>query len=186
MSRLAMIVLVFLSAGLSLLMLASAPSMALSATKNWYVDDGCKVGLSDDNYFFAEGDGTGYQIRQGGYGNCYMTLIAFWPGTNYVEWYLPVNDPAYQGLYTNNAYVNSSVQPLTSKAKYSAFANGHAGGVSSRYWLNQQIANGPYCWKLWNETYGNGGLVRLIKKTRDAERDTTTFIVIDLFCFVVP
>lgn len=154
--------------------------------KNWYVDDGCGTGLSDDGHFFTEGDGSGFQVRSGGANDCYLTLIAWWPGTNYAEWYLPVNDPAYQGIYTSNAYLGVPVAPKTTRARYQAWANGHCCGVTTKYFLNQAVNNGGFCYSLGNNNYGNGGLVRLVDNTKKAEKDSTVFIVIDEFCFVMP
>lgn len=179
----------YLMIGLVLLVAAAflvpIPSEAVTR-KNWYVDDGCKTGVSDDGYFYTAGDASGFQVRSGGANDCYMTLIAWWPGTNYAEWYLPVNDPAYQGLYTSNAYIGVGVSPRTTRARYQAWTNGHCCGVTTKYFLNQSVNNGGYCYSLGNDSYGNGGLVRIVDKTKKAEQNSTTFIVIDEFCFVMP
>ncbi len=43
-----------------------------------------------------------------------------------------------------------------------------------------------FCYALGSNNYGNGGLVRLVDKTKKTERNSTRFVVIDEFCFVMP
>ncbi len=56
----------------SVLSLGSATSEA-AVPKNAFIDDGYGTGLSADGLFFAEGDPSAYQVRNGGHNNCHLT-----------------------------------------------------------------------------------------------------------------
>jgi hypothetical protein len=143
-----LVFLALLALGVWIYFLFMTTSIALSASQNWYVDDGCGPGLGSGGYFYAPGDPGGYQVRTSGYNSCSMSLIAYWGGGNNPEWFLPVLDPAYQGIYSNNAFVEAQFAPRTQKARYVAFGNGHAAGVTNKFFLNHNVNHGGYCYTL--------------------------------------
>ncbi len=158
---------------------------AIAEAHDWYPDDGCRPGTSNDGFFYAAGPASSWVVdTSSGWNGCHMrttnTQVA---KINWGEWYLPIST-AYNHLYGLNAYVQSDGTTLTSNAHYRVWANGHGAGITADRYLNQSANQGGFCYNLGPAQMNgsNGGLVDLIDVT--GEPTGTTWVYFDLFCYV--
>lgn len=152
----------------------------IAEAHNWFPDDGCKPGLSDNGYFWAAGPASYWVVdTSSGWNGCHMrTRNTQSSIINWSEWYLPI-DSNYNHNYSVQAYIQSSRTDLTTNAHYRGWANGHSGGITANFYQNQNANRGGYCYILGSTQLNgsNGGLMDLIDLT--GESFGTKYVVFD-------